>query len=402
MDSFALEKIKAESYSISKLLITDFRNYKELLLNTENIPVVLTGSNGSGKTNILEAISFLSPGRGLRSIKLDEADRKHYNNVVSLSIDNAKIITDSTATSPWRIAATILCGHEETKIGTGRDATTQSNKRIVKIDEQVIKSQAELTHAFSVMWLTPQMDGIFLASSSERRKFLDRLVYNFNPEHASLVYSYEHSIRERSRLLQENGDKIWLGAIESKIAEKAVAIAIARLDAINIIQDSIDSSDGCFPKANLAITGYVESIVGNAPALETEELIKKKLFESRMEDARTGRTSIGTHRSDLCVTHIEKNMPAGLCSTGEQKALLLSIILAEARAKAMWKNKVPVLLLDEVVAHLDEKRRNALFDEFCMMKAQVWMTGTDESLFFGLQNRAQFLRVNHAQVTSQS
>lgn len=376
MHNTALYITPTPAFSLSKVILSDFRNYSNLSIELNSSPVVITGANGSGKTNILEAISLLSPGRGLRSIKLDEADRRDERPL------------------PWAIAAWIECGGDEIQIGTGRDTSGIANKRIVKIDGNVIRGQAELAHAFSVMWLTPQMDGLFLAASSMRRKFLDRLVYNFNPEHASLVYSYEYSMRERAKLLQGNCDKNWLSVLEAKMAEKSVAIAIARVDAINIIQDAIYKAPSAFPKAEIKIEGFVEGIVGASPALEVEELLKQKLHDARTTDSRTGRTSIGTHRSDLIVTHIQKNMPAELCSTGEQKALLLAIILAEARAKATWKNNVPVLLLDEVVAHLDITRRNALFDEFIAIGAQVWMTGTDTSLFEDLKGKAQFLEVN--------
>ncbi len=379
------EKIAA--FSIAKLVLSNFRNYNNLSLELNNSPVVISGPNGSGKTNILEAISFLSPGRGLRNIKLDEADRK-------------LVLNNSTATKiePWAVAAWLQSGANSAHIGTGRDVSSLANKRIIKIDGNVIRGQGELAGAFSVMWLTPQMDGIFLATASERRKFLDRLVYNFNPEHASLVYSYEYCMRERAKLLQDNGDKSWLAVLEAKMAEKAVAIAIARNDAVSIIQAAIYNAPSAFPKADLKIEGMVESLVLSSPALEVEELLKRQMQGSRANDTRCGRTLIGTHRSDLQVTEISKNMPARLCSTGEQKALLLAIILAEARAKAMWKNNIPVLLLDEVVAHLDIDRRNALFDEFIAMNAQVWMTGTDVSLFTDLKGKAQFFTVTDNKV----
>ncbi len=395
----------ATAFSISKLSLSNFRNYDDLSLEINDKPVVITGPNGSGKTNILEAISFLSPGRGLRGVKLDEVDRKvgigdwgsgieeraGYEGAGDKAYPNPKSRIPNS--SPWAISAKITSANDTVQIGTGRDVSSNANKRIVKIDGELIRSQAELANAFSVMWLTPQMDGLFLAPSSERRKFLDRLVYNFNPEHASLVYSYEYVVRERAKLLQENGDASWISVLETKMAEKAVAIAVARVDAINIIQDAVYIAPTAFPKAGLKVDGYVESLIGTAPALEIEELLKKKIRDCRSEDARAGRTNIGTHRSDFCVTHIQKNMPAQFCSTGEQKALLLTIIIAEARAKAMWKNNIPVLLLDEVVAHLDINRRNALFEEFLAMGAQVWMTGTDSILFAELQGKAQFLEI---------
>lgn len=372
----------AHAFSLSRLALSNFRNYSTLEATLQQKPVVITGPNGSGKTNILEAISLLSPGKGLRRIKLSEADR----------IDNQTRL-------PWAIHATIGYHGQETHIGTGRHNISES-KRIVKIDGTVIKNQTELTQSFSVMWQTPQMDGLFLGSASDRRKFLDRLVYNFDPEHASRIYSYEYSTRERAKLLQNNGDPRWISILEEKMAERAVSIAIARLDAIHSIQAAMLQSDTAFPKGTLAIQGEVEAMVGSAPALQIEETVRQKLYHARHQDKLTGRTGYGTHRSDFLVTHCEKHMPAAYCSTGEQKALLLSIILAEARAKAQWKNSVPVLLLDEVVAHLDATRRSSLYEELLHMGAQVWMTGTDVELFKELDGKAQFLSVQQGVVAS--
>jgi len=368
--------IKSEAYYLSGLTLTNFRNYKHLKLKTDSSPVVLTGENGAGKTNILEAISLLSPGKGVRKIKLSDADRLSESDKM-----------------PWSIVADISCGDEERRVGTGR-VQLSDVKRIIKIDGDLIKGQAELAEIFSVMWLTPQMDGLFIGASSDRRKFLDRLVYNFDPEHASRIYSYEYTMRERAKLLQNNGDRSWLAVLENKMAERSVSIAAARIDTINAIGHAISRSNTAFPKAVIGVEGIAEELVSNNSALYSEEELRKALFDARGRDAITGRTSAGSHRSDFVVVHREKNMPAASCSTGEQKALLISIILAEARAKAMWKGKVPVLLLDEVVAHLDEYRRRSLFDELLDMKAQVWMTGTDRSMFSYLEGSAQMLNVS--------
>jgi len=363
--------------SVNRLVLGNFRNYEHLSLNLQPCPVVITGSNGSGKTNILEALSLFAPGKGLRGVKLSEADR----------------ITTS-GTYPWAISAAINSSGLITNIGTGRDPTTPENKRLVKIDGEKIKSQAELAMVFSVMWLTPMMDGIFIGASVDRRKFLDRLVYNFDPEHASRVYSYEYCMRERAKLLQSGGDKHWLSVLESKMSEKSVAIAAARIETIQIIQSSINQSKTDFPKANIGVEGRVEQLLeANKTALQTEEDLRKIFFDSRYKDQESGRTNIGVHRSDFTVFHASKNMPAAACSTGEQKALLLSIILAEAKAKAQWKSSVPVLLLDEVIAHLDELRRHSLFDEFLQLGAQVWMSGTDANNFEYLKDKAQFFVV---------
>ena len=268
---------KSESYYVSKIRLTNFRNYVSQTLELDPKPIVFTGFNGSGKTNMLEAVSFLAPGRGLRSSKLEDLDRiSSQDNQDDNNISNK---------SPWGVAAEIRCGYEEFSVGTGRNLKNlTSSKRIVKIDENVAASQAELARIFSVMWLTPQMDGLFIGSTSDRRKFLDRLVYNFDPEHASRVYSYEYSMRERMKLLQNQGDKSWISVLENKLAEKSIAIALARIDAIEIIQKAIYLSNTAFPKAKIAIEGDIENLVIGRSALQAEEDLRKKFFESREKD----------------------------------------------------------------------------------------------------------------------
>lgn len=377
------DNLQAQSFYVSSAKLANYRNYSGLRLEFDASPVVLTGSNGSGKTNILEAISLLSPGKGFRKIKLNDAD----------------MIEGGRALLPWSISAVVNKGHEEFQIGTGRELVTDS-KRIVKIDGDIVKNQSELTSIFSVMWLTPQMDGLFISSSSDRRKFLDRLVYNFDPEHASRIYSYEYTMRERAKIIQQSSyDPSWVSVLENKMAERAVSIAAARIDTVEHIQAVINECKTAFPKADIDVQGGVERIMRENSALQAEEMLRKLLFESRGLDAKMGRTNVGVHRSDFIAFHNAKEMPAASCSTGEQKALLLSIILAEARAKALWKGSVPVLLLDEVVAHLDENRRASLFEEIFSMQAQVWMTGTDEELFKEISGKAQFFDVKDGVVS---
>ncbi|MDB2415497.1 DNA replication/repair protein RecF, partial [Rickettsiales bacterium] len=343
----SLSSLYCRKSKVSELNLTNYRNYNQLSLKLDGSPVVITGRNGAGKTNILESISFLSPGRGLRSSKLDIVGK----------------IDENGNSHPWAISSRVDGPEGDCTIGTGVVSPSDNTKRIIKIDGEQVKGQGALTKVFQVMWLTPQMDGLFISGSSERRKFLDRLVYNFDSEHASRVYSYEHTMRERMKLLQQNGDAAWLSILEKKMAEKAVAIAAARLDAVDVISKSIKLAPTAFPKAKIKVKGEIEEFLSDSSALESEEYILKKLYQARQLDRQYGRTNFGTHRSDLSVIHIDKNMPAMSCSTGEQKALLLSIILAEARAKSTWNNSTPVLLLDEVIAHLDEFRRNSLFDE---------------------------------------
>ncbi|NBO20073.1 MAG: DNA replication/repair protein RecF, partial [Proteobacteria bacterium] len=289
----------------------------------------------------------------------------------------------------------------EAQIGTGRDPeSSDADKRLVKIDGRPARGQAELSRHISALWLTPQMEQLFQEGASAGRKFLDRLVYSFDAEHASRVNEYEYAMRERNRLLsQYRPDEVWLDALEQTMAETGAAIAQARLLAAEHINLAIQASPLSFPKADLSIRGPVEDLLSQGmAAVAAEEAFKGQLRAARGQDAAAGRTLSGVHRSELGVIHIIKQMPAENCSTGEQKALLLSIVLAQARAGAQWKGVVPVLLLDEVVAHLDATRRLELFEEICQIGAQSWMTGTDASLFAGLEGEAQYFHVENGTV----
>lgn len=377
------EDSQSSSIHITRIVLTHYRNYLSQTLEVTGSPVVLTGPNGSGKTNLLEAISLFSPGRGLRSVKLSDFE----------------YLGEQGPIASWGVAMSISRQGQDSELGTGK-SLDHVNKRLLKVDGEICKQQAEITKAFSVIWLTPQMDPLFNEGSSSRRKFLDRLVYNFDAEHAKRVSVYERAMRERAKLLQQpHADSHWLSVLEQTMAEQAVAIAAARLSAVEAIQGMIYEAKTAFPKAQLQVQGAVESHVQEKPALEVEEWLQHELKSLRDQDKYSGRTTVGTHRTDLLVYHIDKQMPASHCSTGEQKALLLSIILAEARAKAKWKQGVPVLLLDEVVAHLDEHRRASLFQEILDLKAQAWLTGTDSSLFKELQDKAQFFHVEKGNIT---
>jgi DNA replication and repair protein RecF len=237
------------------------------------------------------------------------------------------------------------------------------------------------------------MDNLFLEGGSERRRFLDRLVYNYDPEHASTVYSYEYLVRERAKMLQENPDPIWLSTVEAKMAAKAVSITAGRLKVLDILQEHIGKTPTEFPRALLSLHGEVEEYFMSHSAEDAQELLCKKWCDDRSIDARSKRTQMGVHRSDFSAIYKEKNMPASSCSTGEQKALVLSIILAQARSRGSLWGGVPVMLLDEIVSHLDENRREALFAEFLDLNAQVWMTGTDPSLFEVLGDRVQYVNL---------
>lgn len=369
--------------SISSLSLFNFRNYESARIEATAAPVVLTGANGAGKTNILEAVSLLAAGRGLRRAKLSEIENiKAYGN--------------------WAIAANVNGRYGEVKIGTGRDSNNADDidKRIVKIDGKVTRGQAELSRHISLIWLTPQMEQLFTEGASAGRKFLDRLVFSFDSEHAARVNEYDYHMRERNRLLQYGrADAGWLDTLEQKMAGCAAAIAAARLSTCEHVNHTIAASPLSFPKGTVKVSGLVEDLISSgSSAIEAENSLKKALEASRNQDAAAGRTLAGTHRSELCVTHTKKNMPAESCSTGEQKALMLSIILAQARSGAIWHGIVPIILLDEVAGHLDATRRLELFEEICQIGAQTWMTGTDAHLFAGLNEKAQFFTVENGKI----
>jgi DNA replication and repair protein RecF len=364
--------------SLQRLTLSHFRNYASLRLDLTPQPVIITGCNGAGKTNILEAVSLLSPGRGLRNAALPEIDTQNGG-------------------MPWALATIAHTADGMREIGTGR--MEGASKRIIKVDGQVMRGQTELASLLSVIWLTPQMDQIFIAASSLRRRFLDRLVLNFDPSHASHIARYEHAMRERARLLRvPRPDPQWLTILEQKMAAMGVTIAASRRQTVDYLTHTIATATSPFPKAQLALQGEVEEALEYKPALEVEEFFAARLLQLRPLDAQSGRTNMGIHRSDLAVTHGGKHIAAEFCSTGEQKALLISIILAEARARISWRQSVPILLLDEIIAHLDQSRRTALFDEILSMQAQSWITGTDETLFNPLKNSAQFLQIEDGRI----
>ncbi len=359
----------------SSLKLSNFRSYDEARIETcRKGLVVLTGENGAGKTNVLEALSLLSPGKGLRGARVME-------------------IQSQKGSTPWAVSATIENRYGPLQIGTGLEGA--SEKRIVRINGENARGQNALAEHLACVWLTPQMDRLFIDSSRERRKFLDRLVFTFDPGHSGRVTRYENAMAQRSKLLREQKhEPAWLDSLESQMAESGVAIAAARLDFTARLQSAcLQESHEHFPLARLKAAGTLEQLLGNAPALEVEQLFQYQLKESRGVDMLTGGAATGPHKSDLQVWMHEKNMPADQCSTGEQKALLIGLILAHARLIAAERGAPPLILLDEVAAHLDEGRRAALFDVLSDLGGQVWLTGTEESLFSAITGRAQFFRV---------
>lgn len=368
---------------ISSLKLHNFRCYGFAALpDLASGAIVLTGPNGAGKTNVLEAVSLLSPGRGLRGARLMEMQCNS-----SAPPDGGK---------PWVVAATIESRFGSNQIGTGLDPHTE--KRSIRINGNDAKGQAVLAEYLACVWLTPQMDRLFIDSSSHRRRFLDRLVFAFDPGHSGRVTRYENGAAQRSKLLRDgHGDPVWLEGLEAQMAETGVAIAAARLDFVQRLQAACERSGAHqFPRARLVAKGTIEELLHSAPALEVEAMFKYQLAESRGVDMLTGGAATGPHKSDLAVRMADKDMPADQCSTGEQKALLIGIVLAHARLIAAERGSPPVLLLDEIAAHLDEGRRGALYEILRDLGGQAWLTGTDRDLFTAIGARGQYFDVQEA------
>ncbi|MBP2228396.1 DNA replication and repair protein RecF [Azospirillum agricola] len=381
--------------AVRRLTLTRFRGYDSARLEPDRRPVALIGPNGAGKTNLLEAVSFLAPGRGLRGARLAEIER-----------------IGSPPGAGWAVAATLDGPAGPVEIGTGREPArepqgsrkpTDRDRRLVRIDGHAAKGQTALAEHVAVVWLTPQMDRLFLEGSSGRRRFLDRLVFGFDPAHAGRLSRYEHALRERARLLRDGRfDEGWLGALEDQMATTGVAVAAARREVVQRLRAACARSVGPFPGADLAVTGAVEDWLDEGPALAAEDRLRQSLRDSRRHDgggdSGGGGAATGPHKSDLSVRHAPKDMPAALCSTGEQKALLIAIVLANARLLAAERGAAPILLLDEVAAHLDPDRREALFGEILALGAQAWMTGTDEAVFAPLADEAGRFHVEDARI----
>lgn len=363
--------------SVTRLRLSNFRCYVDAVFDGDERPVVLTGPNGAGKTNMLEALSYLGPGRGLRQARLTDIDRRGGD-------------------AAWAVAATVTGPWGPVELGTGRDPA--STRRAVRVNGAPASGQSALADHMSVVWLTPQMDRLFLEGASARRRFLDRLVFGFDTAHAGRVSSYEHAMRERLRLLKGGRrDDAWLSALEETMAGRGIAIAAARRDMAGRLARACAESSGPFPAAGIAATGEIETWLDRGdPALAAEDRLRDALAAQRDADAAAGRTTAGPHRSDFAVRHLEKDMPAEQCSTGEQKALLIAVVLANARLQAAECGMAPLLLLDEVAAHLDRDKRGILFEELLSLGVQAWLTGTDRQLFEELDNQAQFYTVADA------
>jgi DNA replication and repair protein RecF len=395
------------SLFLSRLMVSQYRNYGTETLQVPPQPVVLCGQNGAGKTNILEAISYLSPGRGLRGAKLADIGRR----------GGADAAPGEAVSGSWSVAATLETPNGPVKLGTGLEPRMASSgnvdggdragsvdglseRRVVRIDGETARGPSALADYMRLVWLTPQMDRLFTEGASSRRRFLDRLVLGFDAEHGRRVSKYERVMRERSRLLRDGkDDPAWLGALEAQMAEGSVAIAAARRDVVARLRGALAAGIGPFPSADMEVHGDAEDLLADISAVDVETELRERLSHSRNTDRDKGGARIGAHRADLEVVHLERQMPAALCSTGEQKAVLIAIVLADARLQAMQQGSPPIMLLDEIAAHLDEERRAALVDEILGLGAQAWLTGTDRALFSALEGRACFMNVVNGKVT---
>lgn len=367
--------------AFTHLTLTDFRSYGRAELALDGRPVFLVGPNGAGKTNFLEAVSLFTPGRGLRGAAGAELGRR---------------MPGEPQGRAWAVAALIEEDGEPVRIGTGVESPAAA-RRTVRIEGEPVPAGRLADHQRQV-WLTPAQDRLFLEGAGDRRRFFDRLVFAAEPAHAAHASAYEKSQRERSRLLAEGPvDPAWLSALEARMADAGALMAAARARTLAALQTEIDGrGDRPFPQARLSLAGEWERMAGEGVELaEIEARLVRALAASRERDAAAGRALTGPHRGDLAVIHAEKDRPAAECSTGEQKALILNLVLAQAaRLSRAESAPNPILLLDEVAAHLDRRRRAALFDEIEALKLQAFLTGTDEHLFEDLKGRAQGVHVD--------
>jgi len=370
---------------IHRLTLTHFRNYRAASLQTRSDVVVLVGPNGAGKTNCIEAISFLSPGRGLRRATLED-------------------VADNQGDGSWAVSAEVEGALGLATLGTGIDAPgadASATSRRCRIDREPVTSAAAFGDHLRMVWLTPSMDGLFLGPASERRRFFDRLVLAIDSEHSARVSALDRSLRSRNRLLEvRNYDDHWCDAIERETAELAVAVAAMRGQTVTRLAAMLRArgETSPFPSALIMLDGWMENALMSEYASSVEDRYREILRNNRARDAIAGRTLDGPHLTDLQVIYAPKNMPARDASTGEQKALLIGLVLAHASLVAEMTGITPLLLLDEVVAHLDPDRRTALFDELSRLGAQVWMTGADPAAFSDIGASGEVFAVDSGRI----
>ena len=367
---------KGISHWLRKIRLLNFRNYREVNFEIQNEPVVLIGKNGTGKTNLMEAISLLAPGRGLRRANTDDFSYKDLNK----PMQNQR---------KWAVYADLITNDKCWQIGTG--ISEESNRRIVKINQET-ETQEMLAKICSISWLTPQMDGLFLDSPKTRRLFIDRLAISFDPAHSGRLLRFLKSYRERNRMLaNEVKDPIWYSLNETQLAETGVAIMATRNALIEDINRTVQNMQTEFPKFSAQLVGGGTELLNRIPASEIEDIIKQNAKKNREAN---NSSIMGPHITDLLVTHSQKKQFANEASTGEQKALLITFILAHAHLQSTRLEKSPLLLLDDVAALLDPWRRDALFDACKNFSGQVWYSGSDEKSFDSLKSKAQYFYVN--------
>ncbi len=367
--------------AITRLHLEAFRNIDILNLELNMSPVILVGENGAGKTNLLEAVSLLSPGRGLRR-------------AASAELHN----TRAPANQPWSAFFELRGKRGDVSIGMGRDpeSSLEKERRLLRMDGKTVKGQTPLAEHVNVIWLTPEMDRLLCESASERRKFTDRLAFALDPTHSTRINRYEEAMRSRARLLRDGVmDDAWLNALETSMAQDGVAIAAARNEWAHNIRHHLHNDPHPFPQVTLTLHGHLEKFLESHDALDTETLFKTILKDNRALDANSGITTTGPHRSDCEVRHATKDMPAHDCSTGEQKALLISLVLAQARLLQTLHQSTPLILLDDITAHLDETRRDALATHLLDLGSQAWLSGTDDGFFIAFKQKAQFFGMEH-------
>ena len=369
---------------IRRLMLRDFRSYESLDIRLKARLLALTGENGAGKTNLLEALSMFSPGRGLRRAENEDCARHGGPGGFAVSIE---LETD---------AHLVQLGHGY-EPGEGRR---------FRVDRLPVSSARAFADRLQVVWLTPAMDALFAGPAGDRRRFIDRLTLGVDPEHGARVSKFEQALRGRNRLLEDGGsDPRWLAAAEQEIAALGVAVASARLETTQRLQALIDSTRAeasAFPHAVIALQGELEAMLAERPAIAVEERYREMLAQSRRRDAAAGRALAGPQTSDLLARHGPKDAPARDCSTGEQKALLVGLVLAQARLLANLRGAAPLVLLDEIAAHFDAKRREALYDELERLGSQVFMSGADPALFAALQGRAEIFLVTPGRLVARS
>ncbi|MGQ3673727.1 DNA replication/repair protein RecF [Xanthobacter sp. TB0136] len=367
---------------IRTLSLSRFRSYAAARLQVGAGPVVLTGPNGAGKTNVLEAISFLTPGRGLRRAQLADIGQQEAH--------SSPLVQDGL--HPWAVSAMVDGALGDVRLGTGVE-NAESTQRRCRVDGEPAGSANAFLDHLKVVWLTPEMDGLFTGPPSDRRRYLDRLVLAVDASHGSRVNALERALRARNRLLEDNGAPRFLDAVEHELADLAIAVSAARVETVARLGAEIATrhdASSPFPFAEIALEGTVERMLASAPAVEVEDRYRALLRDNRARDRAAGRTLEGPHLCDLLVSHGGKHLPAARCSTGEQKSLLIGLTLSHARLVAAMQGVSPVLLLDDVVAYLDSERRAGLFSALTALGAQVWMTGADSSAFSQLEQIEHF------------